>query len=69
MSFVVAREGRTWTGHVAAVRHHVAKVNLPDTSGVSISPLPRRSEKSNTAPFTQVEKEQLLLDFLEWRKQ
>jgi len=50
---------------------------LSDAAGVSISSIPRRSEKLNIAAFTQVEKlsftknekEQLFRDFSEWLKQ
>jgi len=58
-------------------QHSVAKARLSDAAGVSISSIPRRSEKLNIAAFTQVEKlsftknekEQLFRDFSEWLKQ
>lgn len=61
---VLAREP-----HGNEPRRSVVRVRLSDTSGISTSPLPRRTEKSNTPPFTQVEKQQLFRDFLQWRKQ
>ena len=55
--------------HGSEPQRHVAKVSLPYTNGVSPSLLPRRSERTNTASFTQAEKEQLFREFLQWRKQ
>jgi hypothetical protein len=49
-------------------QRRVAKVRLPVTTGLSISPRPRGAEKMNTPSLTGTEKEQLFREFLQWQK-
>jgi hypothetical protein len=54
--------------------HNASKAHLSDTTGASISPRSRSSEKLNTPPPTDTsaptdaEKEQLFQQFLQWQK-
>jgi hypothetical protein len=47
---------------------NASKAHLPDTTGASISPRSRNSEKLNTPPSTDAEKEQLFQQFLQWQQ-
>jgi len=60
--------------HRNDLHHNASKAHLSDTTGASISPRSRSSEKLNTpAPTdtsapTDAEKEQLFQQFLQWQK-
>ena len=54
--------------HRNDLHHNASKAHLSDTTGASISPRSRGSEKLSTPPSTDAEKEQLFQQFLQWQK-